>query len=910
MRLLLDLQGAQGGSRHSGLGRYSLELARALVTTRGEHEVLLLLNAARPASAAALEAEFAPLLGAANIHRFTPPEGCAAGRDPHHPLRRLAEHIRAQVILRLAPDMVHLGSVFEGWNDPLVTNWPAELERPRHVATLHDLIPLSRRAEYLDGPWRDAGLVPWYMRQLVEITGMDGLLCNSRATREEGLRLLDMAPERLVAVGGGVSAGFAGGADAPAPVDGRYILCLGLNDLRKNEARLIQAMGLLRQDGLRLVVTGSTPEGHLRRLAVEAGLPAETILHLGLVDDAALPALYAHAALFVLPSLAEGFGLPLAEAMMAGAPFAASRAGALPEVAGREDVLFDPMDVADMARVIGSILDDGAFAAELRRFGPAQAARLDWPGVATRAWAAMEAWAGAAHPARPSLAITGPLPPEPSGIADYTAELLPALSRHYAITLVSPTRPAEGVAAGFPWLSEDEFAMAPHAFARVLHQLGNNALHHAQHSRLLGLRPAVSVLHDVGLPEYRRWVAEQAGPDGASVLLAALYTNHGYPALLAAQSGDAGDVAAALLMSAQVVAGSLATIVHSAAARAMLHAAYGAALAEHVHVVPHLRRIPVLPGRAAARARLGVAPEALVVASFGACVPKKLPLRIIEGFAGADLGDAALLCFVGGAQPGLEDVLRATARTQGVGNRMRLTGALGRQDYEDWLAAADIAVQLRGRHQGESSGAVIDAMAAGLACIINARGSMAEMPREAVLRLAGDFADADLVAALRGLAQDSPARRALGDAARGFVASQLRPEAIAAGYRAVIEAGHAGACGLAVLAAAARLPALAPPAAMALGQALAISFPMARQACLFIAEGQGWKREDFAVQRDGRRPEPAILRDGAWHSGHGALAAQLALGRPATADRPVIFQPGDAVAGEGGFLPPGVVRLT
>ena len=90
MRLLLDIQGAQGGSRYSGLGRYSLELARALAATRGRHEVLLLLNGLMADSADALQAEFAPLLGLGAIHRFTPPESCAAGSNPHHPARLLA----------------------------------------------------------------------------------------------------------------------------------------------------------------------------------------------------------------------------------------------------------------------------------------------------------------------------------------------------------------------------------------------------------------------------------------------------------------------------------------------------------------------------------------------------------------------------------------------------------------------------------------------------------------------------------------------------------------------------------------------------------------------------------------------------------------------------------------------------
>jgi glycosyltransferase involved in cell wall biosynthesis len=905
MRLLLDLQGAQGSSRHAGLGRYSLEFARALAATRGDrHEVLLLLNAAQGESAAMLEAEFTPLLGPAHIHHFTPPEGCAAGADPHHPLRQLAEHIRAQAILALAPDMVHLGSVFEGWNDRLVTNWPACLPRPRHVATLHDLIPLTRRAEYLEGPWRDAGLVPWYMRQLLELRGMDGLLCNSEATRQEGLAHLDMPPGQLLTVGGGVGAQFFAPPAGPAPVAGRYILCLGLNDIRKNEARLIAAMGLLPpslRDGLRLVVTGTIPAEHLERLAREAGLAEGTILHLGRVEDAALPGLYAHAALFILPSLAEGFGLPLAEAMAAGAPFATSHAGALPELAGRQDVLFDPLDVTDMARVMALVLGDATLAQALRRWGPVQAAQHGWLDCARRGWAAMEGWAGPGRAALPPLVVTSPLPPQPSGIADYTAELLPALAAHYRITLVSESRPMEGMEAGFAWMPPAALAAAPHATARLLHQLGNAALHHFQHQGLLPLRPAVAVLHDVAMPEYRRWAAQsEADPEAA--LLAALYTNHGYPALLAALEGDADAVAGSLTMSAEVLAGSLATIVHSEAAREMLRRSHGAGPLRNVHVVPHLRRPLALPPRAAARARLGLAEDQLVVASFGACVPKKLPLRLIEAFAEARMPQHPALVFVGTVQPGLESAMQATAQARGLSmggaqssRPIRLTGGVARPAYEDWLAAADIAVQLRGRHQGETSGAVIDALAAGLACIVNAKGSMAELPAAAALRLEEDFTDAALTQAMASLASDPPRRRALGEAGQRFVAEQLSPAMIAQHYRAVIEAAHAAAPALAVLAEAARLPSLPQNQAMALGQALAESFPVPRQARAYITADAGWQRENFQNDREGRRPEPARLQNGIWVSDHAGLAGALGLPRPAATDAALRLQPGDVL---------------
>lgn len=906
MKLLLDLQGAQGGSRHAGLGRYTLELALAIAAGRGPHEVHVLLNAARPEAAAALEAMFAPLLGRGAIHRFTPPQGSAAGTDPHHPLRRAAELIRAQAVLAVAPDVLHVGSPFEGWNEPLVTTWPEALPRPVTVATLHDLIPLSHPKDYLEGAWRAAGLVPWYARHVLELGRMDGLLCNSEATRQEGLRHLDLPAEALLTVGGGVSAAFAPGA-GPAPLAGRYVLCLGLNDIRKNEARLIQAFALLPaelREGLVLAVTGSVPEAHLHALAAQAGLAAEAVRHLGFVEEAALPVLYAGAALFVLPSLAEGFGLPLAEAMASGAPFCASDRGAMPEVAGRADVLFDPENPADMARVMGRILGDAGFTEELRAYGPARAAGLTWQAAAARAWAGFEAWAGPARAPLPRLAMTGPLPPEPSGIADYTAELVPALARHYAITLVSAERPRDGLLAGLPWMPLDGFAPHLWHFDRVLHQVGNSHLHHTQHAMLLPLRPATTVLHDVGLPEYRRWAAGESRP----ALLAALYRNHGYPALLAALEGDAGAVAQSLPMSAEVLENSAGVIVHSEAALGMLRDAYGTPALEQARVVPHLRRRLDLPPRQAARARLGLDPERLVIASFGACVPKKLPLPLVRALAASGL--EAELVFAGGAQPGLPGVIEAEARAAGVGQRVRVTGQLDRAAYEDWLAAADIAVQLRGRHQGESSGAVADAMAAGLPCIVNAMGSLAELPREAVLCLPPAPEVAELAEALGALGRDAARRAALGAAGRAHVASVLSPARIAEAYAQAIEASHAASAPLGVLRGLGH-GALPSGGAGDLARALAASFPHPRQPRLWIT-ASSWSRARFADMADGRRPEPVRLVEGAWHSDHAGLAAALDLGRPAMADGPVVPRVGDwmlAEEEERAWLPEGVAWL-
>ncbi|MBZ0102413.1 MAG: glycosyltransferase, partial [Thermoanaerobaculia bacterium] len=126
------------------------------------------------------------------------------------------------------------------------------------------------------------------------------------------------------------------------------------------------------------------------------------VRRLGHLHDADLPALYRGAALLVQPSLWEGFGLPVAEAMALGVPVIAADRGALPEVAGDAALLVDPEDVAAIAAAIASLLDDPAVRADLAQRGRRRAAGLHWEGAARRTLAVYEAaLGGTARPPAP-----------------------------------------------------------------------------------------------------------------------------------------------------------------------------------------------------------------------------------------------------------------------------------------------------------------------------------------------------------------------------------------------------------------------------------------------------------------------------------------------------------------------------
>jgi alpha-1,3-rhamnosyl/mannosyltransferase len=168
-----------------------------------------------------------------------------------------------------------------------------------------------------------------------------------------------------------------------------YALYLGSNKPHKNLVRLVEAWGIANRKSQitnhRLVIAGAWdvcyPEARQRAAAL--GL-ADKIVFLGPAAEAELPALYAGATLFVFPSLYEGFGLPVLEAMACGTPVVCSNTSSLPEVAGDAAILVDPLDVDVLAAAIGRALGDVTLRVQMRDKGLTQAARFSWAQTALR----------------------------------------------------------------------------------------------------------------------------------------------------------------------------------------------------------------------------------------------------------------------------------------------------------------------------------------------------------------------------------------------------------------------------------------------------------------------------------------------------------------------------------------------
>ncbi len=395
---------------------------------------------------------------------------------------------------------------------------------------------------------------------------------------------------------------------------------------------------------------------------------------------------------------------------------------------------------------------------------------------------------------RPKLAYVSPLPPARSGIADYSAALLPELSRHYEIEAIVAQEQVSDrwVTANLPVRSAAWFEQNADRFDRVLYHMGNSPFHEHMPG-LIGQIPGTVVLHDFFISGMLRYL-ESRHPDGRP-WTRALYASHGYQAVAEAfRSVEKTDVTLKYPCNLGLLMRARGVIVHSRHAKALSDAWYGPGLAETWAVIP-LARTPgmTLAERAKARRELGLAEHDILVASFGIVAPTKLNHRTLDAWLASSLAanPACRLVFVGGG--GNTYASRIDERIRGLGpqGRVSITGWADEEEYRRYLAAADIAVQLRTDSRGETSAAALDCLSFGVPTIANAHGAMAELPRDAVWMLPDPFEDDELKAALQTLANDPRVRVRLSQRGLDSINATHAPAACADLYAEAIERNYA-----------------------------------------------------------------------------------------------------------------------
>ncbi|MCP4361947.1 MAG: glycosyltransferase family 4 protein, partial [Chloroflexi bacterium] len=248
------------------------------------------------------------------------------------------------------------------------------------VVTIYDLIP-KFFPQYVSVKAR----LFFHLSTRLALHTAQHIIVISEASRRDLLRSFALSPVRVTAVPLAPDPHFQSQPDAEMErirqkynLPDSYTLYLGINKPHKNLARLLDAWTNVNTK-MPLVVAGAWDERYpqIKNQATDLGL-GDRVIFLGPVDEADLPGLYAGAMLFVFPSLYEGFGLPVMEAMACGTAVICANSSSLPEVAGNAALYFDPHDTADITLKINQLLAGRALQAEYEKKALKQAKKFSW----------------------------------------------------------------------------------------------------------------------------------------------------------------------------------------------------------------------------------------------------------------------------------------------------------------------------------------------------------------------------------------------------------------------------------------------------------------------------------------------------------------------------------------------------
>ncbi len=386
------------------------------------------------------------------------------------------------------------------------------------------------------------------------------------------------------------------------------------------------------------------------------------------------------------------------------------------------------------------------------------------------------------------LAFFSPLNPAPSGISDYSEELLPYLAQYAEIDLIVDSSYGEltnPALENFPQRSLDEFQARASQYDAIVYHMGNSPAHAHIYETLLKF-PGVVVMHDVVLHHLRAWLTLERGKRAEYLdAMKSEYGDAGEHTALGEIGGRALADRFEFPLNENVVRAARALIVHSEyAAKQIQPLAPNAPVA----LIPMGIEIPKVISREAARETLSLARDEFVIALFGDVQPNKRVLPALQAFAQfREQFPNSRFLLIGRVSP-LFDV-RGAAETLGIADAVELVGYAPREKYDAYTAAADVCLNLRYPTAGETSASLLRLFAAEKACIVTDTGAFSDLPDDVCIKIRADaWEGKNLREAFEFFARDARRGMLLGKFARAFVEQGHTLEISARAYRDFLRA--------------------------------------------------------------------------------------------------------------------------
>ncbi|OPY27213.1 MAG: D-inositol-3-phosphate glycosyltransferase [Methanocella sp. PtaU1.Bin125] len=672
----------------------------------------------------------------------------------------------------------------------------------RTVATVYDLIPLLLKDKYLDR-W-PAEMSREYLARVARLDRVtDRLMPISECTARDVARATGAGPgkAKVVYPGSKIDDGVPRNDDPALRQkygDRRFILYPGGFDPRKNMENAARAFKILadegRHDNVDLVIACACDENARKTFAsfLEETCIGGRVRLTGYVPEPELLWLYDHASVLFFPSLYEGFGLPVLEAMGRGVPVVAAGRASLPEIVGSAGLLVDPADPEEMAAALDRVLSDPALEGRLRDLSRKRSLRFSREKSAAAALEVFRELHDTGGPPENSrkikVAYFSPLPPQKTGVAVYSKELLTRLKDYVSIDLFTDegVTPDPGFREQFEChcCGEYEALLERKRYDVTIYHLGNNVFHERAYVTLLR-HPGIVVLHDYVLHPLIQHITALRGDTAAYV--AEMKYAYGEQGERIARGYLEQDFRRVDMMqyplNERAVNAARCVIVHSQYLKDMLTRGV-------IRVIPHGRDPVDIDAETAGKYKkeLGLEGAWPILGCYGFMNANRRLEVLIDAFAGlVPRYPAARLLLAGEVEPHYKTRILDLIKKRGLADRALLTGYLDEARYRKYMACADIVVNLRYPTMGETSGTLLDALAFGKPAIVSNVGSYREVPDRCCWKVDVDVYEKDLLEAyVAGLLENPQLMETMGKNARAYIHEYHRWENVAREYYKLI----------------------------------------------------------------------------------------------------------------------------
>jgi len=753
MNIFMELQAIQTeGSRNRGIGRYSEELSKQIIG-KIDDKVTILLNALYPEHKKEIEAvykDYADKLLFKEYRQLDNSDKEYSQKLKFIKLNDILVKYQFSKILSSQKNIIHFHSLFEGFTGKAyICDNLSDFTQNYTVVTLYDLIPLIYKQNYLQGE----EIKHWYYTRLKLLYEADLLLSISESTKEDAINILGIPQNKVINISGAIDSAKFYKIDEIEDkkyknilkkyhINRSFIMYTGGIDFRKNISFSIEAFSKIDNDLYEryqyVIVCSITKEqrDEFLNLMQSLDIEKEKIIFTGFIPDEELNILYNLTDLFIFPSIYEGFGLPVLEAMSCGAAVIGSNNSSIPEIIGRADTLFNALDIDDIALKINTVLKNKNFMAELKEFSLLQSKKFSWEYSAQKTIEAYELLQNSKKEIKKQkIAFFSPLPPQRSGISDYSLELLPFLSKYADIDIyvddLQEEISSDFLKYNYKIFNYREFESKKDMYDNTIYQFGNSSYHVYMYDIALK-HSGIVVLHDFYLSGLVNYMAHTTNTP--QLFFDTLEYSH-------AKEGENMSVEQAIKqfpLNKKIIDNAKAIIVHSDYAKKLFEDFY--ADTYNVLKIDQIIKTPsekFLQNKEKYKTKLNLH-DTISIAAFGHISQTKQYDFILQSMIEYSLFSQYdfKLIFVGEfvCQHYKKSILD-TIEKNNLQDRVIITGFVDDELYKEYLMASDIGLNLRTDSRGETSRALLMNMAYALTTIVNDYATFAEFENETLAKV-------------------------------------------------------------------------------------------------------------------------------------------------------------------------------